>query len=296
MRAAAAAAIDPAQTAAAAAATAAAAAAAALDLQGLGESCDTQEVRAFLRQRFGNHSGEVLNVLRFWEAYGKLFDVWMAPWTADDDAYRAKRACQFARAAADLAAKLLAVSNYKHKSWYVHMICFVVPQQIFKYGNVWRFSTAGIESRGSRLKRLGRTTVCWRKAVHGWTSYDYTVRSTGAKRQRMQGYSSSAVQQLLVKVCAQEESWHSSDNFATPAKIRLQQQLRTCRLKCEMVEVTDRQSAGSILTGAAASHATPAPSPAAKPTKVWEPKPLACVGGLPVFGPHALPGGVFKGV
>ena len=47
-----------------------------------------------------------------------------------------------ARAASALARQLLKISNYKHKSWYVHMICFVVPQQIFRYGNTWRFLTA----------------------------------------------------------------------------------------------------------------------------------------------------------
>ena len=112
----------------------------------------------------------MLDVMRFWESYGELFDEWKSPWTDDTDDYRAMRAMRFGRKAAALAACLLKVSNYKHKSWYVHMICFVVPQQIFKYGNTWMYSTAAIESRGSRIKRLGRSTVCWRKACHGWTS------------------------------------------------------------------------------------------------------------------------------
>ena len=103
------------------------------------------------------------------------------------------------------------------------MLCFVVPQQMFKYGNSWLYSTAAIESRGARLKRIGRSTICWRKAVHGWCSYDYTDRRTGKKVQRSQRYyQSSAVQQLLIKVAAQEESWHSNDEYCTPAKIRLQ--------------------------------------------------------------------------
>ena len=97
------------------------------------------------------------------------------------------------------------------------------------------------------MKRIGRTTVCWRKAVNGWTSYDYTDHRTGAKKQRTQRYSSSAVQQLLTKVAAQEESWHSSDEFATPAKIRLMQHLRTRRLKCDMPEPGSRTAQSSCL-------------------------------------------------
>ena len=86
-------------------------------------------------------------------------------WTADDEAYRAKRALRFLRAAIAFAEALNLVSNYKHKSWYVHLLVFVdvVPQQIAAHGNTWRFSTAPIESRGARLKRLGRRVVSWRK-------------------------------------------------------------------------------------------------------------------------------------
>ena len=179
------------------------------------------------------------------------------------------------------------MSNYKHKSWYVHMICFVVPQQIFRYGNTWRFSTAPIESRGSRFKRVGRTTICWRKACHGWTSYDYTDRKTGAKKQRVQGYSSSAVQQLLTKICAQEDSWHADDAFATPAKIRLQQHLRTCFLKCDLPETDARQSAGDVLRNAAHAPASAPHNPSRK-AKVWAPAAPASIDGQVVFGPWAM--------
>eukprot|EP00965_Chrysotila_dentata_P117565 3884497-Pleurochrysis_carterae.AAC.1 len=61
-------------------------------------------------------------------------------------------------AATELARQLNKVSNYKHKSWYVHMIVFIVPRQMFKHGDTWRLSTMPIESRGARLKRYGRVT------------------------------------------------------------------------------------------------------------------------------------------
>ena len=119
-----------------------------------------------------------------------MFDVWMAPWTADDDAYRAKRACQFARAAADLAAKLLAVSNYKHKSWYVHMICFVVPQQIFKYGNVWRFSQQQVSSRGAHDSSASAVQPCagGKPFTDGpRTTIQHTVRNRARGDEKLRG-------------------------------------------------------------------------------------------------------------
>eukprot|EP00965_Chrysotila_dentata_P241238 6204162-Pleurochrysis_carterae.AAC.6 len=47
-----------------------------------------------------------------------------------------------------LARQLNKKSNHKHKSWYVHTIVFIVPRQLFKYGNTRRLSTIPIESRG----------------------------------------------------------------------------------------------------------------------------------------------------
>eukprot|EP00965_Chrysotila_dentata_P166600 5500330-Pleurochrysis_carterae.AAC.2 len=52
---------------------------------------------------------------------------------------------------------------------------------------------------------------------------------------------------MLVRVAAQEENWHCTDKFATPEKLRLQQQLRILRLMCEMQEPMDRVSALSVL-------------------------------------------------
>ena len=47
-------------------------------------------------------------------------------------------------------------SSYRHKSWYVHRVLWVVPRQLFRYGDTWRYSATAIESRGARLKRFGR--------------------------------------------------------------------------------------------------------------------------------------------
>eukprot|EP00965_Chrysotila_dentata_P201270 6180485-Pleurochrysis_carterae.AAC.5 len=106
------------------------------------------------------------------------------------------------------------------------------------------------ESR-PRLKKYGRVTVSWRKAVNGWTSYNY-VQGGGSKQQRTQSYMSSAVQQLLMKASAMEASWHSTEDFCTPEKLRLQQYLRTRKLKCDLGhELESRKSAICVLQKAA---------------------------------------------
>ena len=71
------------------------------------------------------------------------------------------------------------VSNNSHQSWYVHYLIYIVPRQMYKYGNTWRFSTAPIESRGARLKRLGRKVVNWRARAAN-TVYNYVSRADGA--------------------------------------------------------------------------------------------------------------------
>ena len=91
---------------------------------------DQPAVHRFLKQRFGSRVTEVVNILRLWEAADLLFHAWRDEWTSDDDAYRASRALRYLRAAIQFAEALNLVSNYKHKSWYVHLAVFVVPQQL----------------------------------------------------------------------------------------------------------------------------------------------------------------------
>ena len=81
-----------------------------------------------------------------------------------------------------LAKALNKASNYNHLSWYIHLLVFVVPRQIFKYGNTWRFSTAPIESRGARLKRLGRAVTNWRSIARTACAYNYMDRRTRVPR------------------------------------------------------------------------------------------------------------------
>eukprot|EP00965_Chrysotila_dentata_P001822 60082-Pleurochrysis_carterae.AAC.1 len=75
---------------------------------------------------------------------------------------KASHCCACCHLGIEFSLALNKVSNYKHQSWYVHYLIWIIPQQIFEYGNLWRYSTAAIESRGAQLKKIGRRTVCWR--------------------------------------------------------------------------------------------------------------------------------------
>ena len=118
----------------------------------------------------------------------------------------------------------------------MHLLCWVLPQQVAKYGNLWRFSTIAIESRGGRLKRIGSRVVGWRPYQEGTSVYEYIDYRTGKEVRREQSYRSSPMEQLLLKICAQERAWHATRAFVRPAKMRLQRELRRRRVK---VEVTD---------------------------------------------------------
>ena len=52
-------------------------------------------------------------------------------------------------------------SNSTHRSWMPPIIGFVIPLFVARLGNLWRFSSAKLESRGGRVKRIARTCVSW---------------------------------------------------------------------------------------------------------------------------------------
>ena len=148
------------------------------------------------------------------------------------------RAMQFARAARDFARLLAMVSKYKHKSWYVHLIVWIVWRQLFERGNTWYHSTCSIESRGARIKRLGRRLTNWRPLVEGFTAYNYVDRRTGEPREGNRKYHSSPMHQLLQKLVLQEDMWHDTSGHQRPTRIRLQTSLRTKLLKIELPDVS----------------------------------------------------------
>ena len=190
----------------------------------------------------------MLNILRLWDSYGHMYNAWRDPWSDDTNEYRAKRALTFARAARDFAKYLAMVSNYKHKSWYVHMTTWVVWRQFYIHGNTGVMSTCMIESRGARIKRLGRRLTNWRPLCAGFTAYKYICRKTGELIEGSRTYNSSPMYQLLQKLVLQEDSWHSKETFSRPEKVRLQAALRTTLLKVEIEVETARPDAATSMS------------------------------------------------
>ena len=200
---------------------------------------------------------EAINVLTLWACFGDMYSALRDPWHTDTKSYRAQRSIRFLKtgmhahlsymyviytsdtcaptpvAAIAFSTALNSVSDYKHKSWYVHYLVWIVPRMIAQYGDLWRFCTAAIESRNARLKRIGRTCISWRPFQEGKTIYHYIDHRTGEEITREQGYKSSPMEQMLSKMIALQDSWHSDSMFVRPAKLRLQQDLRRRRLKVD---------------------------------------------------------------
>jgi hypothetical protein len=211
-----------------------------LSLDDLNGEGDREAVLSYIRQKYGNHSSVVIQILTAWEAYGNLFSEWRASWDDDDgsDAYSAKRSLRLARTARNFQAALTCLSNYKQKSWYTHMLVWVVWQQVWLYGNLWPLSTISIESRNARIKRYGLRFTSWRPHVTGTTSttYSYVDRRSGKHITAERKYESSAVHQISQRLALVEKSWHTSHRFTLPDKLRLMIQSRSTLIKVEVAD------------------------------------------------------------
>ena len=80
-----------------------------------------------------------------------------------------------------------------------------MPRQIAKYGELWPFSTAALESRGARIKRI--RNVSWRPYVGG--AFDRKSDRRGRVAIFKQTYKSSPTLQVLRIISAQEEMFHN---------------------------------------------------------------------------------------
>ena len=217
------------------------------ELNGAADS-DRSELMTHLRSRYGNQSGVVIKIMVAWEAYGELFSEWREEWTGDTDDYRARRALRLARRARDFQIALCSVSNYKQKSWYTHALVWIVPQQLFYFGNTWPLSTIAIESRNARIKKYGRRFTNWRPLVDGFTSYSYIDRRSKKQVNSERRYNSSAVHQLLERVALSEQGWHTNTRFTSTDKLRLQTQLRSTLIKVEIADAPPTLPPVSILS------------------------------------------------
>ena len=97
---------------------------------------------------------------------------------------------------------------------------------------------------GARLKRIGRKVVSWRSL--GATVYNYIDRRTGVAKRRAQRFSSSPMLQMMERISVSEVQWRDAESdFARPEYLRLQMQMRSCKLKCELA---DEVSVGDAMT------------------------------------------------
>lgn len=97
-------------------------------------------------------------ILNAWRKYALLYAEWMKEWpSVSDNAVKQQRALDFLHRAIDFSEAMKDVSYKKHKSWYVFLTVWVAPRQIAERGDLWAYSTAPIESRGARMKRIVRS-------------------------------------------------------------------------------------------------------------------------------------------
>eukprot|EP00965_Chrysotila_dentata_P210850 6186138-Pleurochrysis_carterae.AAC.1 len=90
---------------------------------------------------------------------------------------------------------------------------------------------------GCPTQKFGRNTVCWRPLSATDVVYNYVDGRTGLPVRRSQSYKSSPMEQMMKRIVAREEASHDVDSaFARPETLRLWQELRRCKLKCELAD------------------------------------------------------------
>ena len=159
---------------------------------------------ASLRARYASHMDIVKLIFRAWKEFGLLYAEWKREWSKpEDQSEKHARALAMLQHAIAFSRAMADVSYKKHKSWYVFLTTWVVPRQIAAEGDLFPFSTAPIEQRGARMKRIVRSCVSWRRPEPRSSSELPTQKA--AKRP----YESCAMLQLLRSVVAQEQIWQA---------------------------------------------------------------------------------------
>ena len=200
-----------------------------------GPSSDTP-LESKLRARYKSHMDSALVGLRSWNAFGRLYAEWRAPWTSQTPEYAQMRALKFLILAIELSASIKILSVGKCKSWYIHLVVWVVPLQMALRGDLWAYGTSPVEQRGARLKRFCRNIVSWRPYHDGWEPSKIPGGDPVWHKRRK--YESCAMMQLMRACCSTEETWAEGDiagdaGCLSRSERRMQQTGRTTLLKIE---------------------------------------------------------------
>ena len=166
------------------------------------KDCD-DDMWAMLSTRYGEHAAVVFEIMKAWGEYHELSELLAMPLEQNTKEAREERACEVAHTAIRFAHRFEGVCNSRHRSWYLHNFVYVVPRQIERYGALWPFSTAALESRGARIKRV---KVSWRGYCDTPKQHkrDWNTRVSVFK----QTYRSSPTLQLMRMISAAEDMYH----------------------------------------------------------------------------------------
>lgn len=167
------------------------------------EEC-SEEKWQMLCKRYAEHAATVHAILMGWQAYHELSELLARPLEDRTLACRQEHACAVAHAAVVFANRFEAVCNGRHKSWYLHLFVYVVPRQVERYGNLWDYSTAALESRGARIKR---TKVSWRS--YSAEPKECSKERAGRVTKFKHTYRSSPTLQILRMIASAEELYHN---------------------------------------------------------------------------------------
>lgn len=126
-----------------------------------------QAVTKQLTSLLGKESANtVVTCLNGFDALHELTRAINDPWVSEYDSVERKtRAHLAAIAAIKLSVQWEAASGGNHRSWYMHIMLYILPRQIAELGDLWRFSSGPLEARGARLQRAVRTNGIFRPSV-----------------------------------------------------------------------------------------------------------------------------------
>ena len=193
-------------------------------------------LQAKLRARYKSHMDVAQVGMNTWNAFGRLYAEWRAPWTSSTKDYAGQRAYAFLILAIQLSGLIKALSVGKCKSWYIHLAVWIVPLQMAMFRDLWAYGTSPVEQRGARLKRFCRNIVSWRPYHDGWEPAE---KADGGKVwNARRKFESSAMLQLMRVCCSNEEMWAEGTSAGDPSCLsrserRMLQTGRTTLLKIE---------------------------------------------------------------